>query len=432
MPFAPREEERGAPPTGDFEQELGAVLRRTGGTLGPFDRAVLVEGGLARGRRRVVLRRVATGGTVLALAAAGLLGGYAGGLLGPGGGERGRVAAENPVPLPSQDGAVSARRMVDTLTALLPEGELTRQSGRGSGPGPEGSAPTASVVHDDGGGAALIRVGLGRTGLGDGTAEQLLTCPAKAYTDVDDCRESTLGNGSRALVVEGYVYGRDRGAKQWRATVVTPSGAVIDVSEYNAPEEKGTEATREDPPLSSEALLALASDPSWLPVAADYLADLADQGPPPDAAEEPRPPAGPSSGDVPATLKGLMPKGTTVVEEGGDSGFGYVVVDDGRGGSRVQVNVQSGMEDLRGGLSGGETLPDGTLVSERQEEDPDQKGGRGAVGWTVDTLRPDGFRVLVMAFNAPGQGQDAVRPTPALTMAQLRALALDPAWRGLG
>jgi hypothetical protein len=46
--------------------------------------------------------------------------------------------------------------------------------------------------------------------------------------------------------------------------------------------------------------------------------------------------------------------------------------------------------------------------------------------WTVDTLRTDGFRVIVSAFNAGNQHDAASRPTPALTEDQLREIALSP------
>ena len=46
----------------------------------------------------------------------------------------------------------------------------------------------------------------------------------------------------------------------------------------------------------------------------------------------------------------------------------------------------------------------------------------------MDTLRTDGRRVVVSAFNSGAQETPATRQTPALTMRQLRAIALSPAW----
>jgi hypothetical protein len=76
--------------------------------------------------------------------------------------------------------------------------------------------------------------------------------------------------------------------------------------------------------------------------------------------------------------------------------------------------------------SGDETLADGTRVSVKQG--PGEKGGAGVVMWTVDTLRKDGLRVVVSAFNAAEQGQSATRAKPALTIEQLRAIALSARW----
>lgn len=99
---------------------------------------------------------------------------------------------------------------------------------------------------------------------------------------------------------------------------------------------------------------------------------------------------------------------------------------DGRGASLVQINVRHGMDDAAGELYGnGEALPDGTRVATRQS--PGGKGGSGVVTWTADTLRagPDGFRVVISACNTGDQNEAATRETPALTMDQLREIALS-------
>jgi hypothetical protein len=50
--------------------------------------------------------------------------------------------------------------------------------------------------------------------------------------------------------------------------------------------------------------------------------------------------------------------------------------------------------------------------------------------WTVDTLRPgdDGFRVVISAFNNGAAHAAPTRDEPALTMEQLRKIALSPEW----
>ncbi|WP_406338251.1 hypothetical protein [Streptomyces sp. NBC_00649] len=96
----------------------------------------------------------------------------------------------------------------------------------------------------------------------------------------------------------------------------------------------------------------------------------------------------------------------------GDDGFAYVVVNDGKGASLVQINVQPNMSDVEDELSGSgaQTLPDGTKVVTHQG--PGEKGGQGVVMWTVDTIRKDGFRVVISAFNSGAQNTAATRTTP--------------------
>lgn len=126
-------------------------------------------------------------------------------------------------------------------------------------------------------------------------------------------------------------------------------------------------------------------------------------------------------------LLALLPKGLKVTDKSGDDGdFAYAVVDDGKGRSMVQVNVQPDMLDAADDLfdSSSETLPDGTRVAVSQG--PGDRGHQ--VMWTVDTMRADGRRVVISAFNAGTQIEPATRETPALTIAQMRKMALDARW----
>ncbi|MFD4374218.1 hypothetical protein ACFWPY_21890, partial [Streptomyces sp. NPDC058527] len=70
-------------PDGGFAGELGSVLRSTGESFGLEGRPELVSGGLARGRRRLLRRRLAVTGGALALAGIGVGGVYAGSVLTP-------------------------------------------------------------------------------------------------------------------------------------------------------------------------------------------------------------------------------------------------------------------------------------------------------------------------------------------------------------
>ncbi|MCZ9340343.1 hypothetical protein NGM37_21535, partial [Streptomyces sp. TRM76130] len=124
--------------------------------------------------------------------------------------------------------------------------------------------------------------------------------------------------------------------------------------------------------------------------------------------------------------------GLEVVRRGGEGEFAYVVVDDGEGESLVQVNVQHGMRDVAQQLYGSaETLADGTLVTTRQGPGDDRVAG--VVMGTADTLRAgeDGFRVVVSAFNNGAGHAEPSRAAPALSLEQLREIALSREWDAL-
>ncbi|MEV6397237.1 hypothetical protein AB0M39_21100 [Streptomyces sp. NPDC051907] len=440
-----------------FEDELGDAMRRTGDSFQPSDRPALVDGGVRRGRRRVALRRsAAVSGSVLALAAVAVGGAYGGGLIG-GSSDTSSVAAPSEPSEPSEPGeakegkgkgtsakggeakggeggeggkggkgGITKEQMISTLKGLLPKGEVSQEDGRGiEGDDP---LPYASLVHDDGEGAAAVSLSLSVVEPGGITARQSVACPSAAVAQEDTtCSVQTLADGSTFMMYQGYEYpDRREDTKLWRAVLVTPQGALVDASEHNAPAQKGAKVSRENPPLTPEQMKSLVTDAQWKTLAVAL-------GKP---AKEPRQPAGIAGDGVQQTLLGLLPKGLTKVAQGGEGDYGFVVVNDGKGKSLVQINVQSDMRDVAGELisNGGEvtTLPDGTKVMEKKQSDPDQKGGANAVGWTVDTLRPDGFRVVIMAFNSGAQGQDATRSEPALTMAQLRSIALADKWRVAG
>ncbi|MGW9459679.1 hypothetical protein ACWG5N_27400 [Streptomyces globisporus] len=128
------------------------------------------------------------------------------------------------------------------------------------------------------------------------------------------------------------------------------------------------------------------------------------------------------------TFRALLPEGLTVTDVTDSGGeFASVVVNDGKGRSLVQINVQQDMRDVAHQLYGdATTLPDGTLLATSKK--PGEKGGAGVVMWTADSMRPDGMRVVVSAFNSGEQSSAATRKAPALTMDQLTALVISPEW----
>ncbi|MGW5777384.1 hypothetical protein [Streptomyces sp. NPDC003863] len=414
-----------------FEEELGAVLRSAGDGFAVDDRRELVAGGLQRGRRRLVRRRLAVTGGVLALAAVGIGGAYGGSLLGPAGQatttsvaappqpRQGNGAAE-PGKVPPGEATIPVKDIVAVLKANTPAGQWQFDDLDGTG-------QSANGVYDDGHGKAAVGVGLFRAGRSAEAGVDQVTCPDRALVPFDRCASERLPGGDRFMVIEGYEYPDKREeTKNWRAVLLTKDGIVIDASEHNAAAEKGAPISRENPPFSPAQLKALVTTDDWKPLIAQLP-----QLPTKPATGEARPPVVPSAAAVQSTLRSLLPQGLTVQSHGGGDGHGYVVVDDGKGASMVGVDVQPRSGKVADLFTGDDvvTLPDGTKVKSTQRAG--EKGGAGVVWWNVDTLSPQGFRVVVSAFNSGAQYSAATRAEPALTMEQLKAIALSPKWKKL-
>ncbi|MDX3798204.1 hypothetical protein [Streptomyces sp. AK04-3B] len=408
-----------------FEEQLSAALHEAGGA---FDRpgGALAAAGQARGHRLRLRRRAAVAGGVAGLA----LVGVGGTLLVPWGG----TPAPNPssVAASGRAGAKPASYSADdvfrTLKKLLPKGKLTKTEARGT----DGDLPPLALgVFDDGKGEGAVSVGLDRVrtdAKGFDPVTAVMPCSDGGQTGFDSCRTDVLPDGSAVTVYQGYEYpDRREDTKAWGADLVTPAGQHVSVIEWNAAAEKGKPVTRPEPPLSPSQLRTLAAASEWR-----RIVDAIPR-------EQKKPTAAASGSVRPAEMAGwlilrklslLLPSPLKRVSYGSqETGYGYMVVDDGKGRSLVQVNVQPGMSDVADELFGedSETLADGTRVAVHQG--PGEKGGAGVVMWTVDTLRKDGLRIVVSAFNAAEQNKAATRAEPALTIAQLRAIALSPRWR---
>ncbi|MFE9633169.1 hypothetical protein [Streptomyces sp. NPDC006463] len=416
-----------------FEDELGEALRRAGDGF-TADRLALVDAGEQRGRRLVARRRAAViGGSVLALAVIGTAGAYSGGLLEGSGSGSGQVDVAAPPTLPSSGsakdgssdprlhgtgtGAVTADQLLAVFKELLPGGKLTDTKARGSD-----ESPMVSGVYDDGGGEAAISVGLSRVDPNGSNARELTKCGDKNIQEYDDCTNEQLADGSKLLLYKGYEYPDRRvDTKVWRAALVTPQGFMVDASEWNAPAEKGAPLSRPNPPLTTAQLKALVTSALWHPALNDLRPAEVERAAPPESS------VALTYMKPEAALELLVANhGIPVVSKGGqDSSYGYVVLDDGKGKSLVQLNVSK--DENTSGFTGAgvTTLPDG--VKMRVTQRPAEKG-KGVVDWTVDTLRPNGVRVVVSAYNTANQSGTATRETPALTLEQLKELVLDPGW----
>ncbi|MFD4559185.1 hypothetical protein ACFWP5_33515 [Streptomyces sp. NPDC058469] len=407
-------------PLDPFEERLTAGLHDAGNAF-ETDRAALATAGALKGRRRLLRRRNAA---VMSGAAGIALVGVGGALLLPSGNpaEAQGSAATSTSASSSTPTPVSGDALIRTLEKLLPGGKFTKAEARGTDEEP---SPYVHLVYDDGKGASAIEVGLGRVRPGSDQARQTTHCPGKAFAHYDACGTSRLADGSVVMVLQGYEYPDRRvDTKLWNAELVTPQGQHVSISEWNAAAEKDAPISRSQPPLSPAKLTKLAAATAWRD-AIDAM--------PVDPNSPVTPPSPSDTGaalSVTSTLRTLLPKGLTVSEAGDtdDSGFGYLVVDDGKGKTLVQVNVQADMSDVEGDLFGSdaEVLSDGTKVATHQG--PGEKGGTGVVMWTVDTIRTDGRRVVISAFNSGAQDTTATRTSPALTMKQLRTIALSPNW----
>ncbi|MGW5425203.1 hypothetical protein, partial [Streptomyces sp. NPDC003943] len=394
---------------GRFEDELGAVLRRTGEGFVADDRRELAAGGLARGRRRLVRRRIATAGGALALAAIGVGGVYGGSLLGGSGGSGGveQVSVAGPKPAAGNGGQGSGQKggaVPDTAQITVAELAAVLKANTPAGTwqidNEGGTGQSVTGVYDDGKGKAGVSVGLYRAGeSGEAGADQV-TCPDKVYVPYDACTSRRLPGGDRLMVFQGYEYpDKHVLTKNWRAVLLTKDGFVVDASEYNAPTEKDSAISRQNPPFDAAQLKTLVTAEGWRPLLKQLPVPKKPKGDPgqaPDTAI-----AEPSSAQVQATLISLLPKGQglKVVDKGTQGS--YVVVDDGKGRSLVQINVQPDMNDVRGDLFTGSdvtTEADGTVV--KLSKRPGEKGGEGVVWWSADTMGKDGFRVVISAFNS--------------------------------
>jgi len=418
-----------------FEDRLGAALRSAGGTF-DADRTALVAGGETRGRRLRTRRRTAVVSGAAAIALVGVGGalvtpwggdgtgqravGAGGTTVGPGDASPSAGAATAPVP-------VSGAQLLNTLKELLPSGKLSEQKSRGTA---SKKGPYAYAVFDDGKGAAALSLSLHRIVPGSGQARQATECPDKAFVPYDDCVTSPLPGGALLRIVKGYEYPDRRvDTKLWTADLVTAAGAYVSVMEWNAAAEKDAPVSRPEPPLNSAQLKTLVADPAWLRAVNAIPASATVETPPVASAPEEV-----ESDDIVTALTGLLPRGLSVVGKSKpDTGFGYVVVDDGKGKSFVQINVQPNSQDLEKELfgegSGAVTRPDGIKVVVRQGPGDDK--GKGLVMRTADALWPDGLRVVVSAFNSASQITGPTRANPALTLDQLKTIATDSRWQQL-
>ncbi|MFF2144677.1 hypothetical protein [Kitasatospora sp. NPDC058190] len=424
-----------------FEDDVLYAITRTGEGFRPeqADQTGLVAGGYQRGRRRWRRRSTAAvvgGAAALALVGTGAV--YLTGATSPGSSGPGTVAAASswaassstavvaPASAPSATASpatapVSGDEVLAAFQALLPKGQVTAGQGTGTEPTPgKPGGAGATLVFDDGKGKAAMGISFGRVASNDPNAAQN-ACPDKKMVPYDACTTTSLPGGGSVTVLQGYEYPDKRATtKWWNARLIGQDGRQIQLSEWNSAAEKGSPDSRPTPPLSPEQLKAIVTDKSWDRV----VASIPEPKPAPvrDTSKEY------SAQEILQTVAKLLPSGLTETETMSD-GFGYAnfVLDDGKGKSMVQLNVQDWSHDdkTKEELFGNaQTLPDGTKVVVRKGSD---KPGVGM--WSVDTLHPDGLRVVISSFNSGTQQAPTTRKAPVLTDDQMQAIAAAPVWQ---
>jgi hypothetical protein len=317
--------------------------------------------------------------------------------------------------------------MISTLEGLLPPGgTFTEAQGRGvqSLPG-GGAAPYASVVYHGSGGVSEVEVGLSRFAAGTPvTSTDYSSCPSTIENPYSVCTAHTQLDGSLLVVDKDFTRPQtNTGQRTWSVVLIRTDGAMIQVSEYGGGGEKSATSSV-NPVLSTDRLAAIARSAAWQPA-------LALIKPPARATTSP---TGMAQAEVMSILTSLLPHGVAISDQGGQNGFAELVLDDGHGKTALEINVQHlpGLSmDCASQTGQGTTCSATTLADGTQEvvtQTPPSQGTGSVTEWRVDTLRPNGLRVVVFEFNAASNSGPVTRATPGLTITQLQQIATSALW----
>jgi hypothetical protein len=403
-----------------FEDDLLYAITRTGEGFRTerTGQADLVAGGYQRGRRRWRRRSAAAvvgGAAALALVGTGAVH-LTGGSTAPtatvaaaSSGAGGSSPAMTPAAATSPStAAVTGDEVLAAFRALLPKGQITDGQGRGTDdPALQGTFAGAQLVFDDGQGKSLLSIGIQKHRKGQ---SQDRTCPDPKTVTMDSCSVTTLADGSKLYLAQGYEYPDHRATtKEWMASLTGPDGREITLSEWNAAQEKGAPDSRPNPPLTPEQLKAVVTDKSWDRIVAAVKYDGTDL----EALD-----TGLSLEDRKTILAGLLPAGTTVTKIDGNEVIANARIAQGSATGlvflRVQKLVLTPGDQTEKLFEGATVLPDGGRLklygpgTERAKSQP-----------MADYLLGD-LRVEVSLD--PGGKQ-------LLTLDQLKAIATSPAWK---
>lgn len=415
----------------DFEDRLTRAMSCATGEFPPHS-ADLIRRSIDQGRRMRLFRATRISVAALAVVTAGgiLMATDVFGIRG-GNGTPDQLAAGAPTRSTEQPpfrgpSSISGEEMVRTLEGLLPPGgTVSAASGRGSQAGSMGVVlPTANLTYSTANGSSGIDIAIAR--LESGVPARQRGCLPVEVRPYDKCTTEKLPGGAVLNTTRSFTYpSSDSGQKRWYVVLTTSDGAQLTVQEFGGGGEKGSSSGAE-PLLSIAQLTSIVRSPVWNKAIATL----------PAPEEAPSASASTSKKRVPGArmthvLRSYLTQGGTVSDLNAGNGMVQLVYDDGRGKNMVEVDAQYDMTALLAGHMGcadvsGEcetmTLTDGTQV--KKVKGHSEKGG-SAVVWLVDTLYPDGRRVVAREVNSYSEAGPVTRPQPALRMDQLLSIVRD-------
>jgi hypothetical protein len=218
----------------------------------------------------------------------------------------------------------------------------------------------------------------------------------------------------------------DTGQKRWYVVLTTADGVQLTVQEFGGGGEKASSGGA-DPLLSLARLTSIVRSPAWNKAISALPAQAATPFSPSATTTRKHVSAARMTG----VLTSHLPGGGAVSDLNAGDGMAQLVYDDGHGRNMVEADAQydmtallTGHMDCAGvpGRCEATTLSDGTRV--KKVQGPSEKGGAAQV-WLVDTLHPDGRRVVVREVNSYAESAPVTRPRPALSMERLLDIALD-------